>query len=109
MYLSTKASISNTDGSYEAEEEAVLQGTLHAKVLAALQWLKLNNPLYKDVQINSDWVSDTAEVDTELWEALSTERCPPPSSPLTSSQSTNGEHLHMLIVNICFLFPCNQS
>ena len=26
-----------------------------AKVLAALQWLKLNNSLYKDVEINSDW------------------------------------------------------
>ena len=27
-----------------------------AKVLAALQWLKLNNPLYKDIEINSDWL-----------------------------------------------------
>ena len=42
-----------------------------AKVLAALQWLKLNNPLYKDVDINSDWVSNAAEDDAELWEALS--------------------------------------
>jgi hypothetical protein len=25
-----------------------------AKVLAALQWLKSNNPLYKDIEINSD-------------------------------------------------------
>ena len=32
-----------------------------AKVLAALQWLKLNNPLYEHVQINSDWVSNAVE------------------------------------------------
>ena len=70
-----------------------------AKVLAALQWLKLNNSLYKDVQINSDWVSDAAKDDTELWEALSAEHCPPPpSSPTTTmtilSPSMNGEHMH---------------
>ena len=74
-----------------------------AKVLAALQWLKLNNSLYKDVEINSDWVSDAAKDDTELWEALSAEHCPPPpSSPitaitLTTSQSMNGEHTHMYV------------
>ena len=64
------------------------------KVLVALQLLKLNNPLYKDVEINSDWVSNAAEDDTELWEVLSAEHYPPPppSSPTTtittSSQST---------------------
>ena len=73
-----------------------------AKVLAALQWLKLNNSLYKDVEINSDWVSDSAKDDTELWEALSAEHCPPPpSSPTTTittpSQSMNGKHMHMCI------------
>ena len=47
-----------------------------AKVLAALQWLKVNNPLYSDVEINSDWLSDAARDDSELWEA----------------QLTNGEH-----------------
>ena len=84
-----------------------------AKELAALQWLKLNNPLYKDVEINSDWVSDAAEDDTELWEALSAKHCPPPPSLpttiITSSQCMNGEHLHMLVVKICLLFPGNQS
>ena len=46
-----------------------------AKVPAALQWLKSNNPLYKDIEINTDWLSDT-----DLWEALSAQHCPPPST-----------------------------
>ena len=45
-----------------------------AKVLAALQWLKLN-ALYNDIEINSDWLSDAAQDDAELWEALSAEYC----------------------------------
>ena len=73
-----------------------------AKVLTALQWLKLNNSLYKDVEINSDWLSDATDDDAELWEALSAEHCPlPPSSPIvtitTSSQFMNGEHLYMYV------------
>ena len=69
-----------------------------SKVLAALQWLKSNNPLYKDVDINSDWLNDAAQGDAELWEALSADHCSPPqSSPTvnmtTSSHSTNGKHL----------------
>ena len=75
-----------------------------AKVLEALQWLKLNNPLYKDVEINSDWVSDAAEDDSELWEALSVEHYPsPPSSPTTtittSFQSMNGRYTCIVLHN----------
>ena len=51
-----------------------------AKVLAAL---KLNNPLYKDVEMN-DWVSDAAEDNAELCEVLSAEHCPPPPSPMVT-------------------------
>ena len=66
------------------------------------------NSLYKDVEINNDRVSNAAEDDTELWEALSAEHCPPPpSSPTTtitmSSQSTNGEHLHMHVCGCKYL------
>ena len=69
-----------------------------SKILAALQWLKSNNPLYKDAEINSNWLSDAAQDDAEMWEALSAEQCSPPrSSPTvnitTSSQSKNGKHL----------------
>ena len=68
-----------------------------AKVLAALQWLKSNNPLYRDIEINNDLLSDAAVDDAELWEALSAEHCPlPPLSPtvtMTSSQLMNGEHV----------------
>ena len=75
-----------------------------AKVLAALQWLKLNNPLYKDIEINSDWVSDAAENDSELWEALSLEHCPPPPLPTTtSSQSMNGGYIHVFYCTILLM------
>ena len=69
-----------------------------AKVLAALQWLKSNNQLYRDIEINNNWLSDAAVDDAELWEALSAEHCPPPPlSPTvtmtSSSQLMNGEHV----------------
>ena len=105
MYPSAKASFTNPDDSNEVEEEAVLQGTLYVPVhstikdtRSSLQWLKSNNPLYKDAEINSNWLSDAAQDDAEMWEALSAEQCSPPrSSPTvnitTSSQSKNGKHL----------------
>ena len=59
-----------------------------SKVLTVLQWLKSNNPLYKDIEINSDWLSDAAQDDSDLWEALSARRCPlPPTPSLTESTS----------------------
>ena len=80
---------------------AVLQGTYDymfqyvrpAKVLAALQWLKLNNPLYKDIKINDDWTGNARQDDADLWEAVSAEQCPPPSSspPSTTSQAVTAE------------------
>ena len=59
-----------------------------AKVLAALQWLKSNDTLYGDVEINDDWLSDA-----ELWEALLAEHCPPPASPTVTItvSSSHGE------------------
>ena len=65
-----------------------------AKVLAALQWLKLKNPLYRDIEMNNDWLSDATEDDAELWQALSAEHCPlPPLSPaVTITPSSHGEH-----------------
>ena len=40
------------------------------KVLDALRWLKQNNPLYKDIKINENWVEDAKSNDDELFEAL---------------------------------------
>ena len=63
-----------------------------AKVLVALQWLKLNNPLYKDIEINDDWTSNAEQDDADLWEAVSAEQCPPSSSPQpTTSQAVSAE------------------
>ena len=45
------------------------------KVIKGLQWLKQNNPLYKDVIINSNWMQDSEECDPELWHAM-TNRTP---------------------------------
>ena len=57
-----------------------------AKVLAALEWLRVNNPLYRDVQINSDWLNDAAQDDADLWEALSAQ------PPLPVESGTNTGH-----------------
>ena len=63
-----------------------------AKVLAALQWLKLNNPLYKDIEINDDWTGNARQDDADLWEAVSAEQCPPPPPPpSTISQAVSAE------------------
>ena len=45
-----------------------------AKVLAALEWLKNNNPFYKDVNIDQRWVGNAALDDSELWEAISAQQ-----------------------------------
>ena len=64
-----------------------------AKLLAALQWLKSNNLLYRDIEINNNWLSDAAEDNGELWEALSAEHCPPSSPTVTiTASSSQGEH-----------------
>ena len=66
------------------------------KVLAALEWLRVMNPLYKDVQINGDWLDDAARDDAELWEALSVQHCPLPvqdgSNSNTRQQDANHEN-----------------
>ena len=62
-----------------------------AKVLAALQWLKLNNTLYKDIEIN-DWTSNAGQDNTDLWEAVSAEQYQPSSSPpSTTNQAVSAE------------------
>ena len=45
-----------------------------AKVLAALEWLKNNNPFYKDVNIDQQWVGNAALDDSELWETISSQQ-----------------------------------
>ena len=40
------------------------------KVLKALDWLKQNNPLYKEIGINQTWRQDCENSDPELWHAL---------------------------------------
>ena len=40
------------------------------KVLKALDWLKQNNPLYKEIVINHTWRYDSENSDPELWHAM---------------------------------------
>ena len=61
-----------------------------AKVLAALEWLKANNPLYRDVEINMDWEQHAAHDDADLWEAF-TSQLPPRSSQEEPPQSSQEE------------------
>ena len=39
--------------------------------MAALEWLKMYNPLNKEIDINSNLENDAIEGDSELWEAVS--------------------------------------
>ena len=39
-------------------------------VLTALRWLKVNNPLYANVIINNNWLSDSARDDNEIFVGL---------------------------------------
>lgn len=41
--------------------------------MVAPEWLKVNNPLYEDVTINTNWEEDAAQDDSELWEAVSSQ------------------------------------
>ena len=41
------------------------------KVLGALMWLRANNHLYQDTDVNTLWVEDAANDCSELWSALS--------------------------------------
>lgn len=56
------------------------------KVLAALEWLKVNNPLYQNVQINVNWEQHVCQDDTDLWEALTSEYSPRPSQEHSQQQ-----------------------
>ena len=44
------------------------------KVLKALEWLKQNNPLYKEIDINHTWRHDCENSDPELWYAMTNSR-----------------------------------
>ena len=40
------------------------------KVLSALAWLKANNPLYADIEINQEWLEQSMTDDVELFSSL---------------------------------------
>ena len=68
-------------------------------ILDALRWLKQNNPLYKDINVNTDWVAqalidDDEEVLCSMIENppvtsndVDSEHSPPPPSPLVTNNT----------------------
>ena len=42
----------------------------HEKVLTALRWLKENNPLYADIDINEEWLEQAMSNDEDLFSGL---------------------------------------
>ncbi len=40
------------------------------KVMAALEYLKTHNPLYKDIEVNNEWVEQAVIDNKTLWNAL---------------------------------------
>ena len=68
------------------------------KVMAALQFLKKNNELYKNVTINDDWTKTWQNEDPELWEALNNNPTIPPNdvdSDVTSNMPTQNREEQM--------------
>ena len=63
------------------------------KVMTAFQWLKVNNPLYKNIGVNTDWLHDAPQDIGDLWEALSSQqsssRVPATSEGDTSLQTVS--------------------
>ena len=39
------------------------------EVLNALQWLKLNNPMYSDIDVNKDWINHDSIINSEYVKA----------------------------------------
>ena len=58
------------------------------KVLVALEWLQQHNPLYKDIEVNRNWVQQAASDDEALWHALTTQQEDPDaaSADVTTAQ-----------------------
>ena len=54
------------------------------KVLNALRWLKANNPLYADIEINLDWLQESITEDSDLFGGLV-------GQPSTSEENSDSE------------------
>ena len=51
--------------------QAYLHDTIRPeKVISALHYLKRNNPLYTDIEINEDWIQTWKEMDQELYDGI---------------------------------------
>ena len=52
-------------------KQAYLHDTIRPeKVIAALQYLKNNNPEYTDININENWIKTWQEVDPDLYDGI---------------------------------------
>ena len=52
-------------------KQAYLHDTIHPeKVITALNYLKNNNPLYADIEINEDWIRSWQGADNDLYNGV---------------------------------------
>ena len=52
-------------------KQAYLHDTIHPeKVITALHYLKSNNPLYVDIEINEDWIRGWQDADNDLYNGV---------------------------------------
>ncbi len=77
------------------------------KVLAALEWLKANNPLYRDIHVNTDWEQHASQDDTELWEAFTSQHSPREHSPQPSQVESESAAVNTPDMNCKVYQYCN--
>ena len=71
-------------------------------VFNALKWLKINNPLYTNVNINEEWLADSACDDRDVFVGLFEQ----PSNAKSTAQQhepTVAVNVHSVAVNVCSL------
>ena len=58
------------------------------KMQAGLMWLRANNHLYKDIEVNTSWMEDAATDSSDLWSAMqgTTEMSIPVDIPTVSGE-----------------------
>ena len=63
------------------------------KILSALRWLKANNKLYSQININDNWSSDALQDDPNLWRAMTGE------SNVATGRNDNEQNVNKYITN----------
>ena len=83
------------------------------KVLSALVWLKANNPLYADIEINQEWLEQSKIDDVELFSSLleptDTNDPEPMQYEATSSNDTQSEPCEAVSTSCQPIVDCGDN